>query len=98
MPPLTFHREALAELRDAARYYAERVPQLGDEFVAEVRRVTALIALQPKTGAPMARDRQRVLCERFPYAVIYRVAPDGSIRVLAVAHHRRRPGFWRARV
>jgi tRNA(Ile)-lysidine synthase TilS/MesJ len=40
---------------------------------------------------------KRWLCERFPYAVIYRIASDGSIRVLAVAHHRRRPGYWRAR-
>ena len=37
------------------------------------------------------------VCERLPYAVVCRVAPDGSIRVLAVAHHRRRPGYWRLR-
>ena len=87
----------MAELREAARYYGARLPQLGEDFVAEVRRVTALVALRPDVGAPMARGRRRWPCERFPYAVVYRVAPDGSIRVLAVAHHRRRPGYWRLR-
>ncbi|WP_373065462.1 type II toxin-antitoxin system RelE/ParE family toxin [Gemmatimonas sp.] len=96
-PPLTFHQEALVELRDAVRYYGARLPQLGADFVAEVRRVTALVVLRPHAGEPMARGRRRWRCERFPYAAVYRVAPDGSIRVLAVAHHRRRPGYWRAR-
>ena len=94
---LTFHREALAELREAARYYGARLPQLGEYFVAEVRRVTALVALRPAIGASMALGRQRWLCGRFPYAVVYRVAPDGSIRILPFAHHRRRPGYWRLR-
>ncbi len=85
------------ELRDAVRYYGARLPQLGADFVAEVRRVTALVVLRPHAGEPMARGRRRWRCERFPYAAVYRVAPDGSIRVLAVAHHRRRPGYWRAR-
>jgi hypothetical protein len=48
-------------------------------------------------GAPMVHGRRRWLCERFPYAVVYRAAPDGTIRVLAVAHHRRRPGYGRSR-
>ncbi|WP_396221778.1 type II toxin-antitoxin system RelE/ParE family toxin [Gemmatimonas sp.] len=70
---------------------------MGEDFVAEVRQVTALVVRSPDAGAPMASGRRRWLCERFPYAVVYRVAPDGSIRVLAVAHHRRRPGYWRSR-
>ena len=73
------------------------MPQLGEEFVAEVRRVSALIVLRAEAGSPMPLGRRRWLCERFPYTVVYRIALDGEIRVIAVAHHRRRPGYWRSR-
>jgi toxin ParE1/3/4 len=33
---------------------------------------------------------------RFPYTVLYRVKND-EIFVTAVAHHSRRPGYWRRR-
>jgi hypothetical protein len=32
----------------------------------------------------------------FPFSIIYWVTDDAII-VLAVAHHRRRPGYWRGR-
>lgn len=41
-----FHRAAIAELRAAARYYEDRVPGLGAEFVAEVERVCAAAGAQ----------------------------------------------------
>ena len=48
--------------------------------------------------APLARpadesgNRKRVL-SRFPYSVIYEMQAS-TVTVLAVAHHRRRPGYW----
>jgi plasmid stabilization system protein ParE len=62
----------------------------------EVERVVTLVAQRPDAGAPMPGGRRRWLLTRFPFAVVYRVTDD-SIRVLAVAHHRRRPGYWQAR-
>jgi plasmid stabilization system protein ParE len=48
-------------------------------------------------AAPLIRDRVRKRhIARFPYALIYSVRPD-EIRVLAVAHHSRRPFSWRGR-
>jgi hypothetical protein len=34
--------------------------------------------------------------QRFPYGVIYRVAGD-TLRILAIAHRRQRPGYWHGR-
>jgi len=40
---------------------------------------------------------QRVLVDRFPYAVIYFEADD-VIYVIAIAHTKRRPLYWQARL
>lgn len=45
-------------------------------------------------GFPFLRDPyRRTLLERFPYAVIYKVTTP-RVYVRAVAHGRRRPGYW----
>jgi plasmid stabilization system protein ParE len=41
-------------------------------------------------------EARRVFLWRFPYLVIYRVLPD-RVEILAIAHGRRRPGYWRGR-
>ena len=84
-------------MRGAAAHYAAQGAPLTQDFGAEVERVVALVAERPDAGAPTSGGRRRWLLTRFPYAVVYRLAVDGSVRVLAVAHHRRRPGYWRTR-
>jgi hypothetical protein len=44
----------------------------------------------------VARHARRILLDRFPYSVIYRASAD-EILIIAVAHLRRRPGYWRHR-
>ncbi len=95
--PVQFHPDALDELTAAAAYYADEVPRLGAEFLAEARRVTTLALAHPDVGAPMGGGRRRLLFERFPYGLVYRVLPEEVVRVLAVAHLRRRPRYWRRR-
>jgi toxin ParE1/3/4 len=46
------------------------------------------------SAADREGNRRRVL-HRFPYSVIYE-AQGSTVTVLAVAHHRRRPGYWKA--
>jgi hypothetical protein len=33
---------------------------------------------------------------RFPYSIVYLLLPE-EIRVLAIAHQRRKPGYWSGR-
>ena len=40
---------------------------------------------------------RRLLVKRFPYQLIYRVEGD-EIVIYAVAHQKRRPGYWRKRI
>jgi toxin ParE1/3/4 len=92
-----FHPAAEAELLAAAEFYEARAPRLGLDFLAEVERVAARAAAQPKLGAPYAGGTRRLMARRFPYAVVYRER-GGGIEIVAVAHGGRRPGYWRERL
>jgi hypothetical protein len=40
---------------------------------------------------------RRLLLRKYPYFVVFRELPR-RIQILAVAHAKRRPGYWRARI
>lgn len=96
MKPLRFHEEAEAELTEAARYYESQSPGLGTAFLLAVEESTAKILINPQAFPPVSIEVRRKLLERFPYGVLYVIEPD-RIRILAVAHLKRRPGYWRRR-
>jgi len=88
---------ALAELHDAAAFYtASANLQLGLVFLAEFEHGVNAILANPKVGAMFRGTRRRYLLRRFPYSIIYQVSTD-ELRVIAVAHQRRRPGYWASR-
>lgn len=92
----TFHEEAAAEFDEAAAYYAVERSSLSETFISEVEDAVAQAQRHPE-AAPVIRGRVRSLrVERFPYSVKYSVV-DESVRVLAVAHDRRRPFYWEGR-
>ncbi|HEX4418938.1 MAG TPA: type II toxin-antitoxin system RelE/ParE family toxin [Kofleriaceae bacterium] len=102
--PLRLDVEAAEELDDAGRWYEARRANLGIEFLLAVRDAFARIEADPQAW-PLARQvparlQSRVrscLLRRFPYAVVY-VELDHEIRVLALAHGSREPGYWRHRL
>jgi plasmid stabilization system protein ParE len=88
---------ALAELHDAAAFYtASANVELGSAFLAEFERATTDIFANPKLGAVFRQNKRRYVLRRFPYSIFYQVAVD-EIRVIAVAHQRRRPAYWARR-
>jgi plasmid stabilization system protein ParE len=93
---VVFHEQAEDELMEAAKYYASRREGLGVDFIAEVRSATRVLQEHPRLGHAVSRRVRRLLVRRFPYAVIYR-AEAARLFVLAVAHLKRRPGYWRDR-
>ncbi|MBI3767490.1 MAG: type II toxin-antitoxin system RelE/ParE family toxin [Deltaproteobacteria bacterium] len=89
---------ASEELIDAVRWYETRGPGLGGEFFDAVAEMLTLIEARPEIGSPSRRDPQtrRVLVPRFPYQVVYRLTPT-EIVIVAVAHLKRRPNYWKSR-
>lgn len=86
---------ATKELGEAIRWYEERRRGLGAAFLDAVSAVLSRIQQHPDIGNSFAEaDRtRRVLVAGFPYPVVYAVEPT-HIVVVAVAHLRRRPGYW----
>lgn len=94
---VTLAAEAQQELIEGARYYArEGGVELGQAFITEFERTKQLLAGFPQLGVVWRDSIRRLPMRRFPYGVVYCIV-GSEIRVLALAHQRRRPGFWRAR-
>jgi toxin ParE1/3/4 len=93
-----FHPAAESEHLEQVAYYELQRDGLGARYLAEVEG-----ALQVICGAPhrypleRAPNIRRFGLKEFPYTLIFRES-SGVVQVLAVAHHRRRPGYWLARL
>ena len=94
---LEFHPEAERELIEAAVRYELQVPGLGERFGEEVREAADFLLEHLEIGRPVEPDLRQLVLSRFPFTLIYAVPPE-TIHILAIAHHRRRPGYWRSRV
>jgi toxin ParE1/3/4 len=96
---VTGHRylpEAREDLNKAAAFYEASVPGLGGAFLDDAERAIEHIRENPRIGAPIGRAFRRVVLRRFPFAIVYAVRDD-EIVIVAIAHDRRRPGYWRGR-
>ncbi|MGB2622823.1 MAG: type II toxin-antitoxin system RelE/ParE family toxin [Candidatus Acidiferrum sp.] len=91
-----FHEEASREYEAAFKWYLERSEQAAARFASEINRAIDLIAKSPERWPAGGHGTRRFLLERFPFLIIYRELPS-VIQVLAVAHGRRRPGYWKER-
>ncbi|WP_407666984.1 type II toxin-antitoxin system RelE/ParE family toxin [Myxococcus guangdongensis] len=96
---LEFHPDAVAEVESSMDWYEGQRAGLGDEFFAELRQGLQVIAESPRVNPPWTGGRvmdvgvRRLRMERFPFVLPYLVVED-LVVVLAVAHVRRRPGYW----
>jgi hypothetical protein len=94
---IVFHPHADAEVTEVAQYYEVRQPGLGSDFLREVERGLGQISTNPEAFQRIARRVRRKPLWRFPYNLIYAVYPD-RIRIVACAHQKRRPFYWRPRL
>jgi toxin ParE1/3/4 len=95
--PLAIHAEAEAEVEQAIAYYEGQRPGLGGEFREDLE--ATLNRVRQRPGAPAPIDDQgtgKVRFRRFPYTIYY-VELEESIWIAAVAHQKRRPGYWSKR-
>lgn len=94
--PVVVDVEAELEVEEAVLWYEERRPGLGLEFVAAVGRVVAEIGEHPRSFQEWRSPLRRAVLRRFPYVVFFEIESERVV-VWAVAHAKRRPGYWMAR-
>lgn len=100
--PLIILDDAEDELRAAIDRYELQAAGLGDELRIEIDRALELVSSLPRSGSRvpgMAEqfDVRRTFVRRFPFSVVYYLEPT-VVWVVAFAHHRRRPGYWKHRL
>jgi plasmid stabilization system protein ParE len=88
-------------MAEAASWYESHRFGLGAAFLDAVDNAVARIAEMPSMGSPLPGTADETIRRRsvlrFPYHVIYLELPE-RLQILAVAHDRRRPGYWMGRV
>lgn len=87
------------ELAEAVRWYERQSPGLGGDLLDEVAASFRPIESDPQLGKLVSADgrTRRVLVSRFPYQAVYRIRQE-EIVIVAVAHLKRRPGYWVDRI
>jgi plasmid stabilization system protein ParE len=92
-----FLRPAEAEIDEAVAYFDRQRQGLGDRFEQDLMEAVTFVARRPLSGKPIGKQVRKWGLRKFRYNVIY-VLEEDEIIVVAVAHHRRRPGYWLGRL
>jgi plasmid stabilization system protein ParE len=91
------HPEAVAEARVAAQWYRERSALAANAFLDELNGAVERIAGNPEMYPSYVQGTRRYLLQRFPFYLVYREVA-GKLEVVAIAHGKRRPGYWKKRI
>jgi len=96
-----FHPAASDELESSGDWYDAQLLGLSFELFDEVDDAIHRIVERPeawqRTDLVAGRTIRRFVMRRFPFSVVYYVS-DAVVCIVAIAHAKRKPGYWRARV
>jgi plasmid stabilization system protein ParE len=96
-PVLDVHPDAGAEAEAGVLWYRERSTKVAERFLAELERAVDLIIETPRRWPKYLHGTRRYVLLKFPYSIIYRPS-EARITICAVAHAKRRPGYWKERL
>ncbi|MBU0620838.1 MAG: hypothetical protein KJ795_03225 [Gammaproteobacteria bacterium] len=92
-----FHPAAAREHLDSIAFYESRLHGLGANYIAEFEATMKKVCAAPNSfSIECPPDIHKAVMKRFPFNVLFRETGK-VVQVLAVAHHRRRPGYWLGR-
>jgi plasmid stabilization system protein ParE len=94
---LRIRSEAQQEINEAFEWYFARSPEAAEAFLAEIETSLQQIVSHPRLYPIFSENTRRRVLNRFPYSVFY-IEKEDLILVVAVAHAKQRPGYWKKRV
>jgi plasmid stabilization system protein ParE len=95
--PFRFHPEGREDFRNAIRWYRVRSAVASVEFRITVSDTIREISQAPDRWPKHLHGTRRFVLDRFPFSVIYLDDSD-LVTIVAVAHSKRKPGYWKRRV
>ena len=95
--PLEFHPDARIDAIEAYDWYAGRSQKAADAFQEQLQDAGRAIQHSPERWANYLFGTRRYLMRRYPFVIVYRVAVD-RIEIMAVAHGRQKPSYWKGRL
>jgi len=88
---------AAEELTEASQFYESKSAGLGTDFLDAVQQTVDVLRRQPLIGQEVGMGLRKALTHTFPFTIIYS-PEEKEILIVAVAHQRRKPGYWRGRI
>lgn len=96
MNSVTYHPLARNEYREAALYYGLISASLADRFAEQVESNIKAISGFPESFPLKNRRVRNCVLLKFPYSILY-ANTEAGVFVVAVMHHKRKPGYWKSR-
>ncbi|MBV9497035.1 MAG: type II toxin-antitoxin system RelE/ParE family toxin [Acidobacteria bacterium] len=94
---LWFFEEAAVEVEDSRMWYRERSLSAEAGFLRELDQAIEQVLRSPHRWPPYEEETRRYVFSTFPFSLIYFMEGD-ILCVAAVAHHKRKSGYWRKRL
>jgi plasmid stabilization system protein ParE len=94
---LRIHSQAQRDIREAFDWYNRRSQDAAEGFLGEIGGCLSRIITGPRTFPLFTKNTRKLVMGKFPYSIIFR-EKDGAILIVAVAHAKRRPGYWQKRI
>jgi plasmid stabilization system protein ParE len=93
--PYRVHPLAWEDIDAADAWYSQRSTDAADAFIAEISLGIEMICEAPLQWPKYLHGTRRFLLHRFPFSI----AEDGDVvSIIAIAHAKRSPGYWKERV
>ena len=95
-------KDAALELEEAAVWYEKEQRGLGVRLISSFENAIELLSesnppLTPVQGAAGRKGAKKLMLHQFPFSlIIYNI--EQTRIVVALAHHSRKPGYWKSRV
>ena len=88
---------AWQEIEAAEESYRQRSVDASAEYLVAVSEALEKISRTPRRWPKYLHGTRRFLLHRFPFFIVYIEEPE-VVSVVAVAHSKRTPGYWKQRL
>lgn len=97
LKPIRLRPEAELEIEEAFDYYLGESPRIAGRFLDEIASSLKKIQRDPQLYPTYTKNTRRRVLGSFPFSVIYQEREE-IILIVAIAHAKRREGYWTKRL